>query len=111
MAKKLFGLTKYLSARDYWTVWAAWIAIVIVSSIVVANSIHTGPGARTTPEVVLISAWVLIFLAAYISLVLAGMSRLHDSGRPGGWMLIFVIVPIWPIVAPFFIGWGKTKRP
>ena len=111
MAKKLFGLTKYLSARDYWMVWAAWIAIVIVSGVVIFNSIHIGPGARTTLEVVLITAWVLIFLAAYISLVLAGQARLHDSGRPGGWMFIFLIIPIWPIVAPLFIGWGKTKRP
>jgi uncharacterized membrane protein YhaH (DUF805 family) len=110
MAKKLFGLTKYLSARDYWMVWAAWIAIVIVSSVVILNSIRIGPGARTTLEVVLLTAWALILLAAYISLVLAGVRRLHDSGRPGGWMFIGLFVHIWPIVAPFFIGWAKTKR-
>jgi uncharacterized membrane protein YhaH (DUF805 family) len=81
---------------------AATIAIAIVLAIVVGVGAAAGgqTGAGIGAIVAVILYLVLAVLMMWISIA-TGIKRLHDRGKSGAWLLVFILAPLVLQVAAY----------
>ena len=69
--------------RQFWLLFLAFLVLEVVS-------------ARLDSEPLLVVCMVML-----VPLIAVGVRRLHDTGRPGGWMWLVVSMWGWPFLIAF----------
>ena len=96
----------------YWLVWLANISVIAsgLAVLAVASKLKLLPEGEPdwrAGTVVLILLGTVI--ACLFSLAASGVKRLRDMAQSPYWMLLCIVTQLWPLIAPIFIGWGKSK--
>lgn len=84
--KLLFDFDGRISRTSY---WIAWLAQIIVSILLVPIFMLLG-WIPLLPIVLMLIVWLLMLNAS----IAVGRKRLHDRGKSGWWLLVFLGVPI-----------------